>query len=1268
VSSPLAGFVPDLVKDRLAVGPPRQWSEIFPGTALVADVSGSSFIARGLRSRSGVDELNQVLDRVITGLVAAVAAHGGDVAGFTGDGLVAVWRGASLDAAVAAARAFQAPEGAPPPGAPIGVRIGVASGEVAVRSVGGEGGRWLFVAGGPAVVAATRAQARAPVGSLAVAGETEPARAGGPPPAGGRPRTPRTGPVPEDALAAYAFGDMAERLRASGEGFLSEVRTVTALFVRARDHELFARLARLQAFASLLLRTTGRYGCGLNRIMVDDEAVVALVVAGSPGHAHEDGPDRVLALAHDLRAGLGRESLARSGLGMGLATGLALCGTVGGSLRREYTVVGDAVNVASHLARRASAGSGPGLLCDEPTTRAAKRWRFGPALAVPVKGRRAPAEAREARARGPAEPPHPATFVVGRDAVLAGLESVLDAGGEVVLLEGEAGMGKSVVLGEIGRRMAARGWRVLRGQADPLAAGGPYHAWRPVFEDLWQLGEVPVGQRGAHLVEQLGPEAHLVGPALGIDLPGEAATGSVEERAARTRDALRARLAAAWEGGDLVVLLDDVHWFDSASWSLVTALVGVAGARVLGAARLPVSTWWAGSHGPAGSGLRRVGLDPLEPGEVAEVARCRLGTAAIEASLATLLAGRSGGNPYFLAEILTALEAAGALATAGASVGLGPDAEDAPVPSSIETALAGRLDAVGPERQMLLKVSSVVGPTTTVGTLAEILPVGRPRAELVADLEALGRAELLAPVPATVDDLTPVSFRHALVRDCAYQLLTRRQRASLHGAVARHLSQADPPARPGVLGHHWLQGGEAERAIPLLQAATAEDLAFGMLREAVGHATQALRAAGLDLGTRGAGAGGSLEEEMAAVARRLGGRRPRALLELAPLSSQDVLRQIALAFETLPAAFQCGDLELFALLSARILRLTLDHGSSPFTPGVHAMYSIVLRSLGADAELAYEFSDLALSMVGTEPGPLSAPVKFIHAWFHNHWARPVATGVPLALAASQDGFATGDELYGCYGLGAAVTLAAASGEHLASVVERGQAYAERIGARSANALFHARLEAQVAKALAGTTPSLASLSDPWCDEGELAAMVDSDNANQAGCYHVAKLRLAYLEGDRAEARRCLERAEALEVAFAGQVAQIDLVTFRALLDAAEGGGATPAGGDLGRLEGWARTCPDNFAARARLVAAERAARAGDPGAGRLFATATEAAVAAGAPLWAGLAAERRGRWEEATGGDPAPHLDAAADHYRAWGAHRLVEGLASRRTAGPRRC
>jgi predicted ATPase len=774
------------------------------------------------------------------------------------------------------------------------------------------------------------------------------------------------------------------------------------------------------------------------------------------------------------------------------------------------------------------------------------------------------------------------------------------------------------------------------------------------------------GDLREHLIHRAGPLAPLLGPVLAVELADtpESAALTGEERVSASRELMLDLLAADRDrSGSLVVLLEDAHWFDSGSWGLVHDAAALPDVAVVVTARpADEDTERELADNP---GAATLALAPLGRSEIRELALARLGAPDLDEEAELLLVETCKGNPFFTVEVVQTLAERGALAVeAGRARLVAPEAFQ--VPRTIQAAISARIDDLAPDEQLTLKVASVIGSPFTGDLLAEIHPTGRRREPLLDDLRSLAARELVVP-----DDEGSWRFNHALTRDVAYGLMVRGQRRGLHAALAVHYEALgdDLDHLFPVLAHHWLHAEDRDKAVSYLTRAAVSSLAHGMPRESVAQGVQAARLLGVDLETDPARIRELLPGELAEIERLMAGRRPADLGGLPPLVDAEIGAGMGIVLRSMPSAHQSLQTELFALMAVRNLNLTLRFGAGPLVPGVYAMYSIVLHGLGGDAAVAYEFSELARTVDATGGNALEAVVDFIHVWFNNHWFNPVLSGVHVALEGAEAGLSGPDPLYGSFNLAAATTLLAVGGRPLEEVIAAGEAHLARIGPRSATASFHNRLEAQMAKALAGHTDSLTSLTDPVTGEEELAAMAETANYNQAAYYYIAKLRLAYLAGDVRSAVRYAELAEGLLPSFGAQVGQGELAVLSALARLADLPAEpvlrAPALEDvreqLAELQGWAARCAANFEHKATLVRGELAAATGDwDAADSLLGTAAEQAAEAGFPQWAALACERRGHAARAAGRAGASRcFEEAADHYRAWGAHRKAAEAAT---------
>jgi tetratricopeptide (TPR) repeat protein len=547
-----------------------------------------------------------------------------------------------------------------------------------------------------------------------------------------------------------------------------------------------------------LARCAEAYGGTVEKFIGD--AIMA--VFGVPV-AHEDDAERAVRAALLMRSRLAAVAERREVplvLRIGVNTGLVVTGTTPG---RDFLVTGEAVNLAARLQQAAEPGE---VLVGERTFRAveplvrmvaprslAVRGRTGPVTAYAVE-RFAPAGAYRRRRR-------PYGPFVGREVELTLIRSVIEravehARAHLVTLIGEAGIGKSRLVEEVvvELRRSEEPPAVWVGRCLPYGEGGPY---APLRDLLLRAAAV---RADASREETL---ARVTGQLRAI-LPGESEeqiaellrfvggermgrSGEDDEPGDRGRDAWRNLLLRMAARQPTLLVIEDAHWAEPALLELIASVVA-------GDVRVPLVVVCAAraelflAHPGWGSGMRNettVTLEALEAGEMRRLATA-LSAAADPLPSAVDLAG---GNPFFLEEIL---------AISGEGGG-------ERVPETVQGVIAARLDLLEPEDKRLLQRAAVVGRSFTIEQLEPLLdgggrgPTGRLRNLVDRDLihhRGGGRH----------------SFKHALIRDVAYESIPRGERARLHLRLAAELEGSPEAGCQAIAGHYAAAATLGERA------------------------------------------------------------------------------------------------------------------------------------------------------------------------------------------------------------------------------------------------------------------------------------------------------------------------------------------------------------------------------------------------------------------------------------------------------------------------
>ena len=890
-----ASYVPALIARQFAresAPPTEARAERLTGAVLFADISGFTALTESLARRGprGAEELTQCLNVYFGQLIDLMTDHGGDVLKFAGDALLAFWPVGSDDLQLATGRAAQCALAAQerlhnfPAAADVrlSLRIGIGAGSLSLLHVGGVNGRWEIVVTGAALTQMGPAKEQGPPGDVTLSPEAWALiqdRAIGRPLIGGAgcvqslsDRLPPAlrQPPPADgarALLAYLPPAVVHHLESEQTGWLAELRPVTVLFVNFPGLTPLTPLDRAQAVMRDLQTILYRHEATINKLSVDDKGASLVAALGLPPLAHEDDAARGVRAALAIRDHL-REMDVRHAIGM--TTGLTFCGVIGNTTRREYTMIGDVVNLAARLMQAAP----DDVLCDQATYEASRsRLVFEALPAIHVKGKAAPIAVYrpQGAARMTATRAGRVGALVGRRLERHTLEEMLrglvaDGTGGTAVLEGEAGIGKSRLIEELIGRAREAGVDCLVGAGDAMEKSTPYYAWRGIFDQLLDLEPgLTREQRRARTAERVhtGPYAWeplmpLLNPVLLTDFAETGATSSLRDRAraAATHDFL-ADLSGGLShtGSRKLVVLEDTHWMDSPSWQLAAAFSRRQSSPLMVLAVRP-----AGGPPPeeleaicAAPGTRRMPIQRLSDDEAIEVAGRTLEVAHLPDPVERMIREKAEGNPLFIEELAHTLREAGLVQIVGGECRLAPAAGDlrsVDLPDTVHGAVMARIDRLSPSQRMLLKVASVVGRTFERDIVERLHPAHLDATSIVEDLDALTALQITG---LQRPDPTPAyTFTQLIFQEVSYNLMLFSQRRQLHRAMAEWLEGANAGELGRVypsLATHWsraVEGGGADpaivsKAVDYLQRAGDQAVGHYANREAVAFLNDGLR-------------------------------------------------------------------------------------------------------------------------------------------------------------------------------------------------------------------------------------------------------------------------------------------------------------------------------------------------------------------------------------------------------------------------------------------
>jgi class 3 adenylate cyclase/tetratricopeptide (TPR) repeat protein len=530
---------------------------------------------------------------------------------------------------------------------------------------------------------------------------------------------------------------------------------------------------------------------------------------------------------------------------IGIHSGLAVTGSVGAGSHRETLAVGLVPNVAARVQALAAPGA---VVLSASTHRLVEGFFECTALgAHEVKGLSDPVEVFAVVARTGVESRFEASErrglgpLRGRyrelDELTRTLSETVASPRKLVLISGEAGIGKSRLLHELENSTRALGRRWLVTRCSPSDAST---AWAPLPQLLGRLlaCAAPAFEDLERRANELGLASELasvLAPLAGIPVPPDrlpAAPNAAAQRAAAMQH-LTELLQAEARRQSLVWCIEDIHWLDATTLEFLKALAGCSAGPGLAI----FMTQRPGSERFPSEPVVRFALGPLDRTATAELVHDVCRESEVPPAVVAMLVERSDRVPLFVEELTRAVLESGTLVAAGRGLELNVPVAELSLPLTLFESVMVRLDRLGCGKKTA-QLAAVLGREFSL----EIL---RATGELVdaewqRGIEELEAANLVTRRGSLVDG--NCSFKHALVHDVAYRSLLKADRVRLHGSVAQLLLDAFPrlaEARPEQIAHHLELSRQYALALKYFRKAAERMIARAAYEEARDYVTRA---------------------------------------------------------------------------------------------------------------------------------------------------------------------------------------------------------------------------------------------------------------------------------------------------------------------------------------------------------------------------------------------------------------------------------------------
>ena len=651
------------------------------------------------------------------------------------------------------------------------------------------------------------------------------------------------GPAPVVAPSGQPV-DTAERRHVTV--MFSDLVNSTALAVRMDPEDLREIISGYQ---KCVAETVQRFGGFVANYMGDG----VLVYFGYP-RAHEDDAERAVRAGLELNkavSALKSSAFLRTRIGM--ATGQVVIGDlIGSGYSQESGIVGKTPNLAARL--QGVAEPNMVVICDSTRRLLGNLFDLGDLGHWDLKGIDGPTRAwavlRTSSAEGRFEAMHGTdlTVLVGREEKSELLRrrwfKAKTGEGQVALLSGEAGIGKSRLTAALLECLSTEPHTRLRYFCSPQHTDSPFY---PIIGQL---------ERAARLTPDETPQARLdkfdtllaqssTAPqdaallAELLSLPNDGRYPAIDlasqQRRQRTLDALTLQLQALARQNPVLMILEDAHWADPTTLEVfgqVTRRIATLRVLLIVTFRPEFDPPWIGQPHVTALTISR-----LPEREVGAMIDRVAGNKPVPASIRQEIIERTDGIPLFVEEMTKAmLEAESEQAAEGAIAAIPSPA--LAVPASLQASLMARLDRLGAAKEVA-KVGAAIGREFSHALLASVMQ--QPELGLSSVLDRLIAAGLLfrQGVPPHASYL----FKHALVQDAAYGMLLREPRRTLHARIAETLENQFPEVasnQPELLARHYTEAGLIEKAAGLWGKAGQRSLERSALVEAAEQLTRAL--------------------------------------------------------------------------------------------------------------------------------------------------------------------------------------------------------------------------------------------------------------------------------------------------------------------------------------------------------------------------------------------------------------------------------------------
>jgi len=630
---------------------------------------------------------------------------------------------------------------------------------------------------------------------------------------------------------SYTPKHLADKILTSRSSIEGERKLVTILFA---DIANFTSMSEqidpeevhqiMDGCFKILMDAIHKYEGTVNQFTGD--GVMALF--GAP-ISHEDHAQRACKAAIEIQSNLVgySETIDREfRMRIGLNSGYVVVGSIGDDLRMDYTAVGDTTNLAARIQQVAK----PGEIWISSETNNVIRGFFQveEAGSHKFKGKsdrqtiyRIIAEHKDIRTRFEAGLRKGITGLVGRKPemhiIKTEWERAKNGKARIVDVVGEAGVGKSRLIYEFQKEVEEEA-AFLTGICIHYGRNINFLPLKDIVRSIFRINEGMNEDEAGHRIQErakgdLTKMIPFYQNLLSLKVDDEGFNSlNPEGRKFGTFEAVKQLLWSVSESKPMVVFIEDVHWIDKISEEFFVFLshsIKKKKILMLSAYRPEGAPQWA--KGPY---YRHLGVEPLSEKSSGHLVRNILSGVELNPNLEKLIMAKTGGNPFFVEEMVRELIERDELIKEGGCYKLRNPIDNLDIPGTVQGIIAARMDRLSDDLKKTMQVASVIGRDFAYKILRSILELGD---ELRASLTNLVGLEVL--YEKTLYPELEYIFKHTLTQEVAYGSLLKQRRREIHGRIAKAIEELYPDKLEQhyeLLAHHWELSEDPERAIEYL--------------------------------------------------------------------------------------------------------------------------------------------------------------------------------------------------------------------------------------------------------------------------------------------------------------------------------------------------------------------------------------------------------------------------------------------------------------------